>query len=154
MKTAPARAPFAIQKSNSGVRGTGVEAHRGDAVEFGLLARILLGLFARVVALVEHLDLLELLEGLAQHGLGVVELGFQLTGRSLEVLAPADRGLGVGRIGEMGGIVNTGAFLLGLDLAVELGCDTIELGNDGLDLSNLAPLLVDLKFLQADEGFA
>jgi hypothetical protein len=107
-----------------------------------------------VVALIEHLDLLELLERLAQHGLGVVELRFQLAGRLAQVLAPADRGLGIGRIGEMGGIVDAGAFLLGLDLAVELGRDAVELGDHGLDLSNLAPLLVDLKFLQADEGFA
>src|SRR5471032_2383812 len=126
MKTAPARAPFAIQKSNSGVRGTGVEPHRGDAVEFGLLARILLGLLARVVALVEHLDLLELLERLAQRGLGVVDLDLELVGRALEVLAPADRGLGIGRIGEMGGIVDTGTVLLELDFAVEFARDAVE----------------------------
>ena len=32
--------------------------------------------------------------------------------------------------------------------------DAIELGDHRLDLGDLAPLLVDLKFLQADEGFA
>ena len=45
------------------VRPAGGKAQRSDAVEFGLLARVLLGLLARVVALVEHLDFLELLEG-------------------------------------------------------------------------------------------
>src|ERR1017187_5637911 len=91
------------------VRAVGAEAHGGDAVELGLLARILFGLFARVVALIQHLDLLELLERLAQRGLGVVDLDFELVGRALEVLAARDRGLGIGRIGEMGGIVDAGA---------------------------------------------
>ena len=54
----------------------------------------------------------------------------------------------------MGGIVDAGAVLLDLDLAVELGRDALELGDHGLDLRDLAALLVDLKFLQADEGFA
>ena len=30
----------------------------------------------------------------------------------------------------------------------------VELGDHGLDLGHLAPLLVDLKLLQTDEGFA
>ena len=46
-----------------------------------------------MVALVQQLDLLELLEGLAQHGLGVVELHLQLVGRALEGLPPRDGGL-------------------------------------------------------------
>ena len=54
----------------------------------------------------------------------------------------------------MGGIVDAGAVLLGLDLAVEVAGDALELGDHGLDLRDLAPLLVDLEFLQADEGFA
>jgi hypothetical protein len=43
-----ARAGAAITQipKGSGVRAVGVEAHGGDAVELGLLARILLGLFA------------------------------------------------------------------------------------------------------------
>ena len=43
-------------------------------IELGLLAGILLGALARLVALVEQLDLLQLLERLAERGLGVVEL--------------------------------------------------------------------------------
>ena len=62
----------------------------------------LLGALPHLVALIEQLDLLELLEGLGQRLLGVVELDLQLVGRVLEVLAPLDRGLGIGRIGEMG----------------------------------------------------
>ena len=54
----------------------------------------------------------------------------------------------------MGGIVDTGAVLLELDLALELVRDAVELGHHRLDLGDLAPLLVDLKFFQADEGFA
>ena len=57
-------------------RPTGSEAQRRDAVELGLLARIGLGLRARLVALVEHFDLLELLEGLAQRRLVVIRQGF------------------------------------------------------------------------------
>ncbi len=54
----------------------------------------------------------------------------------------------------MGGIVDAGAVLLGLDLAIEIGRDAVEFGDHRLDLGDLAPLLVDLKLLQADEGFA
>ena len=71
------------------MRAAGGKAQGRDAVEFGLLAGVLLGLLAGVVALVEHLDLLQFLEGLAQRRLGVVELGLELVGRALEVLAPA-----------------------------------------------------------------
>ena len=53
----------------------------------------------------------------------------------------------------MAGIVDTGAVLLDLDLAVELAGDAVELGDHRLDLRDLAPLFVDLKLLQADEGF-
>src|SRR5665811_1813361 len=116
-------------------------------------ARVLLGLFARMVPLVEHLDFFELLERLAQRSLSVVHLDFEFIGRALEILAPAHRGLGIGRIGEMGGIVDSGAVLLELDLAVEFGRDTVEFGDHRLDLGNLAPLLVDLKFFQADKDF-
>ena len=54
----------------------------------------------------------------------------------------------------MGGIVDTGAVLLELDLAFELGRDAVEFGDHGFDLSDLAALFIDLKFLQADECFA
>jgi hypothetical protein len=51
--------------AGSGVRTAGGKAQRGNTVELGLLARVFLGLLARVVALVEHLDFLELFEGFA-----------------------------------------------------------------------------------------
>ena len=54
--------------------GPGAVAHQADGVELGLLAGVLLGALARLVALVEQLDLLQLLEGLAERRLGVVEL--------------------------------------------------------------------------------
>ena len=94
-------------------RGSPPGAHRADAVEFGLLARIVGGALAHLVALVEQLDLLELLERLGERHAGVLELAFQLIGRALEIVAPADRRLGVGRIGEMRRIVDAGAVLLG-----------------------------------------
>ncbi len=63
--------------------------------------------FAHLVALAEKFDLLQVLKGLFERLLGVVELPPQLVGRTPEVLAPRDRRLGVGRIGEMGRIVDS-----------------------------------------------
>jgi hypothetical protein len=54
----------------------------------------------------------------------------------------------------MAGVVNPGAILLGLDLALEIAADALELGDHALDLRDLAPLLVDLKLLQANERLA
>jgi len=54
----------------------------------------------------------------------------------------------------MTGIVDAGAVLLGLDLAIEIAADALEFGDHALDLRNLASLLVDLKFLQANECLA
>ena len=48
----------------------------------------------------------------------------------------------------MAGIVDAGAVLLVLDLAVELGRDAVEFRDHRLDLGHLAPLLVDLKLLR------
>ena len=52
----------------------GAVAHDADGVELRLLAGLDLGPLAHLVALVEQLDLLHLLEGLAERGLGVFEL--------------------------------------------------------------------------------
>jgi hypothetical protein len=71
----------------------------------------------------------------------------------LQILAPRGRGLRIGRIGKVSRIIDAGAVLLDLDLAFQLGGNPIELGDHRLDLRHLAALLVDLKFLQADEGF-
>src|SRR5262249_22388356 len=129
--------------------GAGAVAHYADGVELSLLAGAFLGPLAHLVALVEQFDLLHFLERLSERGLGLVELDLQLVGGTLEVLAPLHRGLGVGRIGEMAGIVNPGSVLLGLDLALQIAGDALELGDHTLDLRHLAPLLVDLKLLQA-----
>jgi hypothetical protein len=51
-------------------------------------------------------------------------------------------------------IVDTGAFLLGLDLALEIDRHALEVGDHAFDLGNPSALLVDLKFLQADERFS
>ena len=54
----------------------------------------------------------------------------------------------------MRGVVDTGAILFGLDLALEVARDAIELGDHAFDLRDPAALFVDLKLLQADERFA
>ena len=54
----------------------------------------------------------------------------------------------------MRGIVDARAVLLGLDLAVEIAGNAVEFGDHRLDLGDLAPFLVDLEFLQADQRFA
>ena len=76
-------------------------AHQADAVEIGLLAGAFLGAFAGLVAFVQQFDLLQLLERLGQQASRVLELDAQLVGGAGQVLAALDRGLGVGRIGEM-----------------------------------------------------
>src|SRR5262249_60611662 len=81
-------------------------AHQADLIELGLLAGVLGRPLAHLIALVEQLDLLEVFERLAQRRLGLVELSFQFVGRALEILAPLHGRLGVGRIGEMRGIMN------------------------------------------------
>ena len=57
-----------------GRRAACIESHCGDTIEFGLLSGVFLGLLTLLIALVEHLDLLELFKGLAQRGLCVIEL--------------------------------------------------------------------------------
>ena len=109
------------------------------------------GALARLVALVEQFDLLQFLEGFRELRLGVFELGAQIVDRALEILAPLVRRLGIGRIGEMGGIVDTGALLLGLDFALEVGAHALELGDHGLDLCGPAALLVHLELPQPDQ---
>jgi hypothetical protein len=60
--------------------GPGAVAHEADGVELGLLAGILLGALAHLVALVKQLDLFHLLEGLTERSLGVLELDLELIG--------------------------------------------------------------------------
>src|ERR1700742_644522 len=128
-------------------------AHQADAVEIGLLAGAFLGAFAGLVALVEQLDLLELLERLCQRCLGLFELTAQLVGRTRQIFAALDRSLGIGRISEVRGIVNPGALLFGLDFTLKVDRHALEVSNHGFDLGDPATFLVDLKFLQADQRF-
>src|SRR4051812_44155947 len=79
----------------------GSAAHHADAIELALLARILGNPLAHLVALVEQLDLLELLERFGERKARLLELALQLVGRTLEIVAPSERRLGIGRISEM-----------------------------------------------------
>jgi len=54
----------------------------------------------------------------------------------------------------MARVVDPGPVLLGLDVAIEIAADALELTDHGLDLGDLATLLVDLKLLQANECLA
>src|ERR1700741_3327395 len=109
---------FSRQASGDGAAKP--RAHQADRVEIGLFPGALLGALARLIALVEQLDLLELLESLAQEALGIFKLDAQLIGGPRQVFPALDRGLGVGRIGEVRGIVDPGALLLALDFALEV----------------------------------
>src|SRR5439155_5730275 len=128
-------------------------ARQAHAAEVDLLAGMLHRAFADLVPLVEQLDLLELLEGFAEGGFGVVELVLELLRRAAEIVATGHRGLGIGRIGEVPGIVNSRALLLDLDLAVEIARHALELGDHALDLRHLPAPFLDLKFLQAEQRF-
>ena len=63
-----------------GRRATCIKAKRGNPIELGLLARIFLRLLALLVALIQHFDLLELLECLTKSGFGIVKLHAQFVG--------------------------------------------------------------------------
>ena len=135
--------------------GDGAEtgAHQPDRIHVGLLPRILLGALARLVTLVEQFDLLEFLEGFAKQRLGVFQLDAKFIGGTGQVLPPLDRRLGVGRVGEVGGIVDPGPLLFGLDFPLEIDLHALKIGDHALDLGNPSPLFVDLKLLQADQRF-
>ena len=90
-------------------------------------------------------------EGLTKRRFGVIELHSEFVSRALEILPTPHGRLGVSGIGEMVGVVNAGAVLLGFDLAVELGCDALELCDHHLDLCHPPAPLIDLKPLEADE---
>ena len=90
------------------------------------------------------------LECLAQQAFGVFQLNPQFVGGAGQVFPALDRGLGIGRIGEMGGIVDPGALLLGLDFALQIDRHPLEVGDHTFNLGDPSALLVDLKLLQAD----
>jgi hypothetical protein len=147
-------APFLVACAASSSGANGTSAHQTDGIEFRLLARGLFGAFAHLVALVEHLDLLELLKSIGERILGVVELNLELIGRTGEILTPLHGGLGIGRIGKVPRIIDPGAILLNLDFPVQITGHPLKLGNHAFDLSDLAPLLVDLELSQTNQCFA
>ncbi len=106
------------------------------------------------VALRQRLDLGELRGGFVEGGLGRGQLILQRALGSGEVITPLRRGLGEGRIGEMAGVVDAGAFLLGDDLVVQILRHALELGDHAFDLRDLTPLLLHLKPLKADSTLA
>jgi hypothetical protein len=133
--------------------GPDARAHQSDRVEIGLFAGVLFGALTRLVALVQKLDLLEFLERLRKQASGVFELNPQFIGRASQVFPALDRGLGIGRISEMRGIVDPGPLLFGLDFALEVDRHALEIGDHTLDLGDPPALFIDLKFLQPDERF-
>jgi len=118
-----------------------------------LLAGAFFGALARLVALVQQLDFLELLESLGQQALGIFKLNAQFVGGAGQILAPLDRGLGIGRIGEVLGVVDPGALLLGMDFALQVDRHALEVGDHAFDLGDPSAFFVDLKLLQADQRF-
>src|SRR5581483_6178228 len=151
----PGRWPAENQgKAPGGISGAGAVAQNADGVELGLLAGLFLLALALLVAFVEQLDLLHLLEGLGQRQLGVFELDLQVVGRALQVFTPLHGRLGIGRIGKVAGVVDAGAVLLGLDLALEIAGHALEFGNHAFDLRYFPAPLVHLKLLQTNERLA
>src|SRR5258707_441283 len=89
-KTRTSRSGFSIMglpdagRKTSGNRPDAC-AHQADTVEVGLFPGAFFGAFARLIALVQELDFLELLEGFAQQALGVLELDTQFVGGAGQV---------------------------------------------------------------------
>src|SRR5262249_25756861 len=103
--------PVNTDQSAEGLRSDpGSDPHRADAVGSGLLGHIVGGALTRLVALVEQLDLFQLLERFRKRKPRLLELGLQLIRRALEIVAPGHRCLGVGRISEMRRIMDAGAI--------------------------------------------
>ena len=125
-------------------------AHQTDTVEIGLFPGVLFSPLARLIALVQQFDLLQFVEGFAQQAFCVFQLNTQFVGGTGQILPPLDRSLGIGRIGEMRGIVDPGALLLGLDFALQIDRHALEVGDHTFNLGDPSALLVDLKLLQAD----
>jgi hypothetical protein len=82
-QTCPATGPGMSNLSDfgrlSGGRGA-PHPHQGDIVEFGLFGVVLGFPLARLIALIEQFDLLEVFEGLGERQLCVFKLGAKLVG--------------------------------------------------------------------------
>ena len=109
------------------------------------------GALGGALAVVEDLDLLQFLEGLAELGLRLVELALQRLGGLAHVVPAGRRRAGIGRIGEMTDIGDSGARLLDGDLPVEFHRHALEIGHHHLDLGHAPALLIDLEAAQADQ---
>ena len=83
--------------------------------------------------------------------LGFGKLGSELIGRTLQVIPSQDRGFGISRIGEMCGIVDSGALLLDQDFPIEIGGHAIEIANHAFHKSDPLSPVVHLKLLSANE---
>src|SRR5262245_54253602 len=106
------------------------------------------------VALLEKLDLLELLASFGEVAAGGGELRREVGSRHRQIIAPRHRRLGEGRIGVMIDVGDAGAFLLDGDLPVEIGGHVIEVADHRLDFGDLPALLFDFEALQADQCVA
>src|ERR1700729_1395897 len=107
-----------------------------------------------IVGFVTHFQCLEFEEfglGLLLCRLRLLDLTQKLCDRALEIVASDRRRPGVGRIGEMGGVGDTGALLFVGDLAIEVAGHARKLGQHHLDLANTAALLLKLKALQTNK---
>ena len=82
------------------------------------------------------------------------QLGLEIVGRGLQVVAALRGGLGEGRIGEVRRVVDAGAFLFCEDLVVEFPGHAFELGDHGFHLRYLPALLVGMEPLEPDEAVA
>ena len=106
------------------------------------------------VALLEQLDLLELLARLVELAAGGRELGREIGGRRRQIIAPLHRRLGEGRVGVMVDVGDAGALLLDGDLPVEVRGHMVKFADHRLDIGDLAALLLDFEALQADQCVA
>jgi hypothetical protein len=88
-----------------------------------------------------------------EFALGAVQLTPEFIRRMDDLLTPCTRCPGVGRVGKMARVGDSGpAFLVG-DLTVKVRGHALEVSDHGFDLRHTTALFIDLKLLQADQCF-